>query len=336
MQVRPVFNLWSARLHALPVAVFLITDRCRSRCLACEYWRTGMRETSVDFARHLVRELSAMGTGKVLLSGGEPLEHPQWDLIAEMFRKSGIRVEMATNGLLLYRHADRVAETIDELYVSLDGSTPESYRAIRGIDGLAALAQGIQSLRGRIPVTIRTTVQRENFREIPSLLHLSKSWGVAHHSFLAADAEHPSAFGRTGPVATSLALAEQDLRDFEIVLEQTERDFGPEYDRRFILESRTAMRGLYAYFASRHGKGACPTVRCNAPRFSAVIEADGGVRPCFFLPAVGRMGETGLREILNTPAGIHARRQQSRGDRPECRRCVCPAYRSMKRLWGKE
>ncbi len=332
MQIRAVLNLWSQRLHALPLVVLYITDKCNSRCISCDYWRFGRNEMSMDLIRWLADELPRFGTRIVLLSGGEPLQHPEWEGIATRFKEKGLMVAMVTSGILLSRHAESVARSIDELYVSLDGATTESYLRIRGVDGFEVLAQGIRKLAGRLPITVRTTVQRENFREIPALVRLSRSWGADHHSFLAVDVSTHAAFARQEIFNNSMSLSREDLDPFARVLEDTAREFGTEFEQGYIIESRNKLALLHGYFAALLGLQPFPPVQCNAPRFSAVIETDGSLKPCFFLPASGRLNASAISKALNTPAGINLRRQQARGEREECRRCVCPAYRGARRL----
>jgi radical SAM protein with 4Fe4S-binding SPASM domain len=72
--------------------------------------------------------------------------------------------------------------------------------------------------------------------------------------------------------------------------------------------------------------GEAPPVRCNAPEHSAVIEADGGVRPCFFIAGAGRLGHGGLAAALNAEPQRRLRAAIRAGARPECRRCVCAKW----------
>jgi len=332
MPVSTLLNLHSDRLRALPVAILYITERCNSRCICCDYWRFGQKEIALELVGRLACELARFGTRYVLLSGGEPLQHPRWQAVAMMLREKSLRVAMATNGILLSRHVDAVAACIDEVFVSLDGATAESYRAIRGVDGFDLVTQGVGKLAGKVPITIRTTVQRANYREIPALIRLSKSLGSSHHSFLAVDVSSHAAFARAETFDSSMALGLDDLDPFARVLEETGREFRTEFDRGYVLESPTKLRMLHGYFAALLGLQPFSPVRCNAPRFSAVIEADGSFRPCFFLPASGMCADTPISSALNTPAGKTLRQEQRLGKRQECSRCVCPAYKGAREL----
>ena len=76
-----------------------------------------------------------------------------------------------------------------------------------------------------------------------------------------------------------------------------QREFAPEFASGFIAEPPAKLRALHQYFAALLGQSPLPPVRCNAPRFSAVIETDGTLKPCFFLPAWGALGERELPKL---------------------------------------
>ena len=74
--------------------------------------------------------------------------------IDRTLKEKGIRVAMVTSGILIPKHALAIAQCIDEVYISLDGATPESYKSIRGVDGLGLIRQGMEKLAGRLPIRL--------------------------------------------------------------------------------------------------------------------------------------------------------------------------------------
>lgn len=342
MDVRLALNLFTDRLAALPLAIVYLTDRCNSRCVTCDYWKYGQTNLPMERAQALAPQLKALGTQAILLSGGEPLLHPQWAEVAERLRAgSGARLWLLTAGLSLHKHAARVVELCDRITISLDGATPETYRAIRGVDAFEAVSAGLLAVVGQgAQVTLRCTVQRANFRELPALVRLAHQLGVAQISFLAVDVSTHVAFARAADYEKTMALQLDDLPVFADVLATLERDFASDFASGFIAERPAKLRRLYDYFAALLGRGAFPPVVCNAPRFSAVIGADGRLQPCYFIqpsavsePAAGvRDQESDLRHGLNTPELLALRQAIRLGQRPECRTCVCSLYRSPRAL----
>src|SRR5690606_25520086 len=102
-----------------------------------------------------------------------------------------------TSGLSLAKHAATVVEWFDTVTVSLDGTNRETYAAIRGLDAFDPVCKGIRSVCALgAAVTVRVTVQRANFPELPQFAPLCRSMGAQQVSFLAADVANPHAFGR--------------------------------------------------------------------------------------------------------------------------------------------
>jgi hypothetical protein len=85
---------------------------------------------------------------------------------------------------------------------------------------------------------------------------------------------------------------------------------------------------MQQYFAAVCGADRYPTVRCNAPQFSAVIGATGAVSPCFFISGPAESNcERGLESALNGDSMLSLRQDIHAGRRAECARCVCSLWR---------
>ncbi len=333
MDPRLTVNLLTDRLAALPLAIVYVTDRCNSRCITCDYWRYGQTNLPLAQAERLARELPALGTQVVLLSGGEPLLHPHWAEIAATLRAAGLRLWLLTAGLSLARHADRVAELCERLTVSLDGATAETYLAIRGVDAFQTVTDGVRAaVACGVPVTLRCTVQRRNYTELPALVRLGHELGVTQVSFLAVDVSTHVAFARAEDYNHSMALRPADLPRFAAVLAELEVAHAADFASGFIAESPAKLGRLHQYFAALTGVGAFPPVPCNAPRFSAVIGADGQLQPCYFIPGTERLNGAPLAQTLNAPAAVALRRAIRTGQRAECARCVCAMQRGGRQL----
>ena len=353
MRPKRLLNLAGDRLHALPLVVLYLTDGCNSRCVTCDIWRSPRRNMALDLAATIVDASPALGTRHVLLSGGEAMQHPHWLQIAQMFRAAGVRVMLLTNGLLVRRQLEDVLAGVDELIVSLDAGTAPTYAAIRGVDAFDVVMDGIrEACADGLPVITRTTVQRANYREIPQIIETALAAGVARVSFLTVDVSSQVAFGprfevdpalalvaASGPGAlpdhgpAAAALEAADLPELAHTLDEVERRFSAAFAAGRISESPDKLRRMVDYFGSLLAQGDFPPPRCNAPHISTVIEVDGTLRPCYFLPASGRLSVGGsLAAAVNTPEALALRRAYRAGQRPECARCVCPLYRGPRAL----
>jgi Fe-coproporphyrin III synthase len=316
-------------LGALPLATVYLTDRCNSRCVTCDYWRHGRTNLTLATLDELLPAFAALETQVVLLSGGEPLLNPEWAEIARRLRSRGLKPWLLTSGLSLAKHATSAAQLFDSITVSLDGTVAATYEAIRGLDAFDKVCEGIRAASAAgAPVTVRVTLQRANYRELPRFVALARELGALQVSFLAVDVGNAHAFARSGPVHEGLALGDDDLPVLDGLLTELERAAAADFHSGFIAESPAKLRRILQYFAALCGAGAFPLVRCNAPQFSAVVNAAGQVQPCFFIPAPEpATAVPDLRARLNSPAMRALRASIQAGQRPECARCVCSMWR---------
>lgn len=323
----------SARLRAgldsLPLVTLYLTERCNSRCVTCEYWRNGRIDLDLEAVRRLLPSLVALRTEWVLLSGGEPLLNPEWVEIAQTLRAAGLKLWLLTSGLSLAKHARKAATLFDRIAVSMDGTTAATYETIRGLDAFEHVCSGIRAVVDLgAAVSLRVTLQRANYRELPGFIELATQLRVGEISFLAVDVANPHAFGRTEPFVLQVALGREDLPVLEQLLSSLERDHAAQFESGFIAESPRKMRNIHAYFAAVCGAGEYPPVRCNAVEFSAVINARGRVSPCFFIagPADAVVRDD-VASVLNSEPMIALRNAIGAGRRAECSTCVCSLWR---------
>jgi MoaA/NifB/PqqE/SkfB family radical SAM enzyme len=307
-----------------------LSERCNSRCVTCDYWRHGRRDLDLHSVKRLLPDLARLKTEVALISGGEPLLNPEWRAIAETLRASGLRLWLLTSGLSLAKHCQQVARLFDTITVSLDGVDRETYRAIRGLDALDPVCDGIRAAADAgVPVSLRVTVQQANYRQLPAFIALARRLGAQQVSFLAVDVANPHAFARRDDFRTDLALQPADLQELDRILSRMERDYRDDFRSGFIAENPQKLRRIHQYFSAVCGLGDYPPVRCNVVEFSAVIAADARISPCFFIPGPAAPGPRGeLTGSLNAPAMIELRGDIRRGARPECARCVCSMWRA--------
>jgi MoaA/NifB/PqqE/SkfB family radical SAM enzyme len=320
--------------ETLPVVTLYLSERCNSRCVSCDYWRHGVRDASVESVRRLVPELAALRTKVVALSGGEPLVNPEWREIAALLRRAGFELWLLTSGLSLAKHAAGVTELFESITVSLDGTCAETYAAIRGVDAFDKVCEGISVVAAAgTPVGVRVTLQRANYRELSRFVTLARELGAAQVSFLAVDIGNAHAFARRDHDSLALALDRDDLPVLDELLDELEADNAAAFRSGFIAESPAKLRRIRDYFAALCGVGDFPPVRCNAPEFSAVIDAQGRVAPCHFIaaPALAPRAAELRRALASGPASALRSAIRS-GQRPECKRCVCSMWRDPETL----
>jgi Fe-coproporphyrin III synthase len=316
-------------LRRLPLVTLYLTERCNSRCITCDYWRHGRTDLDLAAVAGLLPSLRRLGTETVVLSGGEPLLNRDWGAIAALLGDQGLDVWLLTSGLSLAKHARRAGALFRTVTVSLDGTDPATYAAIRGVDAFDVVCRGVRAVADAgAQVTVRVTLQRANFRQLISFVDLTRELGAGQVSFLAVDVANPHAFARRDGYASDLALRPGELDELAGLIAALERERHDAFSSGFIAESPRKLRRILQYFAAVCGVGAHPPVRCNAPEFSAVVDARGRVSPCFFIAGPeDALVADGLADILNRADMATLRATIRAGGRPECSTCVCSMWR---------
>lgn len=166
-----------------------VTDRCNLRCSYC------MPEEGVSFEprEHVLSfedlawtvEIAAeLGIEAVRITGGEPLLRANLPTFVEMLdeRLELNDVALTTNGLLLERHADALAEAgLDRVNVSVDSMETDRFAEITRIGGLESVVRGtIAAARaGLEPLKINTLVVDEfNTDEFDRWVEITREFEV--------------------------------------------------------------------------------------------------------------------------------------------------------------
>jgi len=241
-------------------------------------------------------------------------------------------VTLLTAGTLLSAEAELLAAAIDDVIVSLDGPAAVHNRIRRIPRAFELLMDGVQGLRRFRPdivVRARCTVQRENHSSLRATVQSAKDHGLNSISFLAVDAvsdafNHPQ--GWTQPKADSVTLDAQQVEILETEMEELIHEYGSDLNSGFVVETPAKLRRIVQQFRVYLGQAQPMAPRCNAPWVSAVIGAEGDVRPCFFHPAFGNIRDSSLHEIVNSPQAVRFRDELDIANNPICRRCVCSLH----------
>jgi MoaA/NifB/PqqE/SkfB family radical SAM enzyme len=321
------------QILTMPVVVISPHNQCNCRCVMCDIWR--IREPKEITPADLERQLASFrefGVRWVVFTGGEPQMNSQLNSLAQMIRAEGIRVTMLTAGLLLESHAESIAATIDDVIVSLDGP-PTVHNGIRRVPGaferITAGVAALRKFRPEIAVQARCTVQKANHRSLREVVQSAKMMGLNSISFLAADVTS-DAFNRPQVWVPErqdrVALNVEEIEELDAEVEKLIGEYKLDSDSGFVVESASKLRRIVLHFRAHLGQARHVSPRCNAPWVSAVIEASGDVRPCFFHPSLGNVHNQTLNEIVNGPQALRFRETLDIGTNPVCQRCVCSLH----------
>jgi radical SAM protein with 4Fe4S-binding SPASM domain len=296
----------------------------------CDIWkvqngRAEMSPADVESQAEAIRKLEVQ---YVLVSGGEPLKNDRLWIFCRSLRQHGVKVIFLSTGRLLEPHAEEIANSFDQLTVAIDGS-PTVHDRIRQMNGCAEqLAAGIKAILAvspELPVVGKTVVQKLNCQDLEPVVRFGADIGLRAVSFVAADVS-TTAFNRPipwdEPKISRIALSHSDLCKLSRSIELLLTDHSKEFERGFILNTPAQLWDIYRYYKALLGQCDLPPVKCRAPWISAVLEADGRLRPCFLHPSYGNIGDKGLIAILNSKEAVRFRRELKVSRNEICQKCV--------------
>ncbi len=167
-----------------PVVIWNLIRRCNLTCKHCYSISADTDfpgELSTDQIYTVMDDLKQFCVPVLILSGGEPLMHPDIFKISHHAKEMGFFTALSTNGTLI---SDENIEAINEIgydYVgiSIDGikDTHDEFRRMKG--GFDAALNGLRMCRDRgMKVGLRFTMTQDNAEELPQLLQLMDDEGV--------------------------------------------------------------------------------------------------------------------------------------------------------------
>ncbi len=312
-----------------------VTNRCNSLCVTCpltfdpqeqEHYLTYQEFLElVDQFPHLKR---------VVLQGiGEPLLNRDLARMIRFLKDRGVHVVFNTNAILLYpkRQQELVESGLDDLRVSCDASTPETYARIRGVNVLPKVLKNVGEMvqtRRRLGVThprisLWFTGVRENIRELPGLVETAARLG-ADEVYLT----RMVFFGQ------GLAVEDQSIYNAETELRSEVTDIVTQAGHR-AAELGLGFAGAGALAPTEYVEGPQavenPWQGCRRPWRLGYVTANGNALPCCIAPftdvpyddiVLGNVKDGGFATVWNGERYREFRRKHQSADPPEaCRRC---------------
>jgi len=265
-----------------------VTRNCNLNCVHCRA-SAGRGpyagELSTMKCLEILDQIAGVGKPIVILTGGEPLLREDIYLLAEYGTGLGLRMVMATNGILVTPEVAKKIKSsgIQRVSISLDGPDAAAHDQFRQVPGaFEGAIRGLEELkREGIEFQVNTTITRHNVNQARAMLDLAVKLGAAaHHIFLL--------------VPTGRA---KDLVDQEIDAEQYEKVLHWFYEMRSevpihlkatcaphfyrVLRQEAHQRGEKVDYAT-YGLDAM-TRGCLGGTAFCFISHVGAVQPCGYL-----------------------------------------------------
>ncbi len=243
-----------------------VTDVCNANCIFCyrgEESNQTIRD-SLDLVEieRIASEMADLGAFNVLISGGEPLCHPDIKQIIKTIRSKGFAVTIVTNGVLINNSLVKVLkeQVVSNVIVSMHSIDKEVYNQMMGFHG-EILSRVITNVHKLIEAGISTQVSAVlthlNIDGFVELAHYWEKYGV-----------HVN-WQRLVPTIDG--------------------------SNRNLLPSFSQLEGFFRFLGKENIPRQKPgkSFKCSAGMNGMAVSASGSVIPCPFLrKEIGHIGES--------------------------------------------
>jgi MoaA/NifB/PqqE/SkfB family radical SAM enzyme len=299
-------------VHCRPTSIiFLMSERCNSRCTHCDIWKNRGKEEDIPTFEQWKKVLDDirhwLGPAQVTLSGGEALLRRDTPDILRHGSSIGLMMELLSHGY--WPDAKRMEQVAKakpwRVTISLDG-VGESHNTVRGrpdfwsktsasIDTLLRM-RAQESLHYKIQ--LKTVVMRQNFEAVTDIARFAGEKGVdvfyqpieqnynteADPLWYEKSPNFPPDRGKVvQKVDELIALQEQGLpiRNSRAQLEVMKNYF----------QDPGGLSQAVQGHSAHEGRQLCSGI------IGLQIQANGDVRNCSRMPTFGNIRETPIREL---------------------------------------
>lgn len=324
------------------------TNQCNLGCRTCvrNSWNEDMGQMSDETFHRIISGLGHFLPPPAVFFGGfgEPLLHPKIIDMIKQVKALGSSVELITNGTLLTPEVSKalIGLGIDVLWVSLDGSRPESYADIRLGATLPQVLANLKSFQNLLyhgieddyyylypgsitQVGIVFVAMKRNIADLPAVINIGRQVGATRF------------------MVTNVLPYTQEMTN-EILYDRTLNNYGrldlPRIDRNEITSQALSlaisnnMEVRWDNTSTGNVLGRCPFIETGA----AAIGWDGGFSPCLPLMhshtsyyqnhqrysrqwLIGNLADKNLFDLWNNPEHLVFREHVLAFDFPPCTTC---------------
>ena len=259
-----------ARKPQAPVVIWNLIRRCNLSCKHCY-----TTSADIDFPGELTTpeiytvmdDLKSFKVPVLILSGGEPLLHPDIFPISRRAKDMGFYVALSSNGTKITAENIKAIADIDYQYigVSLDGikETHDRFRRVKG--SFDEAMRGVQlCLEKGIKVGIRFTLTQDNALDFPALLQLMDDYDIDKFYL-----SHLNYGGRGNRNRKDDAFFEMTRDAMDLLFETSLAWLKKGKDREFVTGNNDADAVYFLHWVSKHFPD-------NAGHMKAKLEQWGG------------------------------------------------------------
>ena len=284
--IKATWNMFSKSPSNL---ILFVTTRCNFRCKSCFYWRSlGEDEMTIEELEKVLSNLPKIKS--IGLSGGEPFMRKDLEEVVNAFVSYGAEaIGIPTNASLDI--VPRIENILEDnptitfwIIISLDGLEKENdfmrmkgsfKKAIRTLKELLKIRDNYPNLR----IQIGTTIADTNYKRLPEFVEFIKRFNVNSHTFDWIRGEHQKIIN----------LPKENLDGIDKIRIEVEEYYNGK-EKKGFLKSFSNLRFRKVIETQRKAlENKRWDYKCLAGKVELVVEANGDLKICELLPAIGNL-----------------------------------------------
>lgn len=246
-----------------------LTTRCPLRCPQCYCDLNQGKDITKEVALKYIKQAARLKIPFINLSGGETLVYPFLIELLAAIRAEGLNSAIAISGWGF--DATKLEELkqagIDEIYVSLNGSTSEVNAKSRAGYELAINALKILQIDQQVKYYINWVARNDNVEDFPNLVSLAKENGAKGVVILESKPDADNAL--------QAVLSKENFLKLAHYLKQPAHQELP-----IMVEPCFSPMRAYIYNAYLWNRNTGVNKGCGAGRNAMAVDVDGNLIPC--------------------------------------------------------
>lgn len=298
-----------------PVCLYLeVTNRCNLLCTTCPRTYADLEppaDMDWDRFRSIVDQLPNLKRA-VLHGVGEPMLVKHLSKMVRYLTERSVYVLFNTNGTVMTERSGRalIEAGLDELRVSLDAATRETFKAVRGKDYFERILANVRRFRtmqdragaAKPRVSLWLTGLKETVAELPAFVRIAAEIGVREVYLQRLVFFDADAIGLARPDQALFERMTREELEHLHAAEHLARELGVS----FSASGATSEPGL----SLERTTSKSPWSLCGRPWTVMYVTANGRALPCCIAPfsmhgydsfTLGDASQQTLREIWNGP-----------------------------------
>lgn len=165
-----------------------INKNCNAHCFMCDFWKnTEKSEITQEQFENILKKFEDVDM--VRFTGGEPLLCEKLPNFISICHSKKIKTSIITNGLILKDKIDPLVEYgLNQVIVSVDGSTSELHDKLRGTPGLLnRIEESLEYIKNKnmkIHTRVNTVASWINISDLPNLVKWLDKYYVEQWSII--------------------------------------------------------------------------------------------------------------------------------------------------------